>query len=113
MHKCLTQHLIEDGLGYCCPYAFFSLFRQTRVISARLGLGRTTVKEWKRRMKSGELQCQHCPNCMQPRFDDLQFSVKLLREEAATMPSTPHHLQRFSAVHQLPPEEPSAEDPKV
>lgn len=48
-----TRSLIAS-LHYCCPYAFFRLFKQTGLIAARLGLSERTVRRWKHRPKTCE-----------------------------------------------------------
>lgn len=60
----LTERLITDGLGYCCPWAFFSLFRRTAMIAARLGISPSTVRVHKRRFREGEYTCGDCAKCM-------------------------------------------------
>jgi len=49
--------LVLNGLGYCCLWAFFKLYRSPTVISFRLGLNPRTVREWKSRHTAGEFQC--------------------------------------------------------
>lgn len=55
-----VEHLITDGLGYCCEWYFFSLYHDTSLIAARLGVSERSI----RRHKAAELCCQDCPNCM-------------------------------------------------
>ena len=62
------KHLITDpapeGLGYCCMYAFFRLYRQTAVIALRLGVTERAVRKHKQRYKEKALKCEGCENCM-------------------------------------------------
>lgn len=57
----------SEGLGYCCVWAFFSRFKRTAVIAARVGVDRSTVKRWKRRFYAGELKCENCERCLKVR----------------------------------------------
>lgn len=82
--KPLTEQLITDGLGYCCPYAYFSLFRQTRLISARLGICRGQVKVWKARYNNGELTCQCNGKCVKDKLPELKQALRIIRSEAAS-----------------------------
>jgi hypothetical protein len=58
------HHLITSGLGYCCPWMFFHLFRKTGVIAARLGVTERAVRYAKKRVKEGEWVCEGHPTCM-------------------------------------------------
>lgn len=63
-----VKHLITDGLGYCCEYAFFRLFKQTWKIAARLGISDRAVRYHKRAFKDGEMHCEKCPRCLKGRL---------------------------------------------
>lgn len=54
----------DRGLGYCCVWLFFARFKQTSLISHRLGVDRATVKRWKARWRTGEFRCEKCERCM-------------------------------------------------
>lgn len=56
--------LIVDGLHYCCPWAFFKIFRKTPEIAARLGISERTVQRAKKAVDEGEWKCEGCGNCM-------------------------------------------------
>jgi hypothetical protein len=85
----IMKHLITDGLGYCCPYAFFSLYRPTRLIVARLGVSRRTVQEWKLRMREGELTCECTRKCMREKLPDMRMMLKIIREETSVALNVP------------------------
>lgn len=54
----------EQGLGYCCPYVFFSLYPSTSLIAARLGVTTRAVRYYKAQLKAGDLRCEERSNCM-------------------------------------------------
>lgn len=56
--------LICDGLGYCCEWKFFSLYRRTAVIADRLGVTDRAVRNHKRAFREGKLKCLCEKNCM-------------------------------------------------
>ena len=62
------RSLIESDLGYCCVWFFFTHYRSTSLIAARLGMSRRSVQEWKARVRSGEEKCKGCPNCLHARI---------------------------------------------
>lgn len=62
--RALIPTLITDGLGYCCPWAFFHIFRKTPEIAARLGVSERTVRREKARVDDGEEKCKECARCM-------------------------------------------------
>jgi len=48
-------------LGYCCEHRFFSLYRQTGLIAARLGVSDRAVRYRKAMFKAKELpRCERC-----------------------------------------------------
>jgi hypothetical protein len=59
-----VHQLITSGLGYCCPWMFFHLFRKTGMIAARLGVTERAVRYAKKRVKEGEWVCEGHPTCM-------------------------------------------------
>ena len=65
-----VKSLICSGLGYCCPFAFFSLFHGSTQIAERLGVAKRTVQEHKAAFHRGEYACEKCENCLakQPGF---------------------------------------------
>ena len=56
--------LVTEGMGYCCPFAFFSLYRQTALIAARLGVSDRAIRYAKAAFKAGEYRCQGCSDCL-------------------------------------------------
>lgn len=60
----LTERLIVDGLGYCCPWVFFKFFKRKYVIALRLGVTPRTVNNWKAKVRDGEIACTKCDKCM-------------------------------------------------
>lgn len=84
----LVPDLIEKGLGYCCPYAFFYIYRPTRLIVERLGVSRTTVKYWKAKYHAGDLQCKCKEKCLQDRLPEARKMVLLIRRDDASSSSS-------------------------
>lgn len=58
------RSLVVEGLGYCCPWAFFKIFRNTPVIAARLGVADVTVRKAKAKVDDGVWKCEGCARCM-------------------------------------------------
>jgi len=79
--KPLTMQLIEDGLGYCCTWAFFSLYRDKQDISRRLGLHPDTVKLWKKKFNNGELYCLCKEKCLKDKLPKAREIIHLIRAE--------------------------------
>jgi len=75
-HSTLTEHLIKDGLGYCCLWAFFSIHRQTGMIALRLGVTPRTIRLYKAKHRGGEYSCEECGKCM-------KSAVKVIRAQKA------------------------------
>ena len=59
-----VRRLITEGLGYCCPWAFFSLFKNTITIALRLGVTTRAVRYAKADFAAGHHRCENCSNCM-------------------------------------------------
>lgn len=57
----------EGGLGYCCPYIFFSRYTQGPV-TMRLGCSHTTYQRWKEKVREGKVKCEGRDNCMKARL---------------------------------------------
>lgn len=64
MTRITIKHLVVEELGYCCEWAFFSLFRQTTKISERLGVSRQAIKKRKALRREGCIKCEGKPNCL-------------------------------------------------
>src|SRR5574343_539830 len=62
-----VSNYITQDLGYCCEWLFFSLYSDTSLIAARLGVGVRAVRYHKKRQREGELHCRGCNNCMKER----------------------------------------------
>lgn len=58
------NHLVCHELGYCCEFAFFSLFKRTGMIAERLGLEKRTVRYHKAAFVAGETICEDQPKCL-------------------------------------------------
>ena len=66
--KPLFERLVcDEGLHYCCVYAFFVRHKQTSLICLRLGVGPRTVQRHKAMFREGGYKCQHEPRCMEVR----------------------------------------------
>lgn len=76
--RSLIRTLITSptGLGYCCPWAFFSIFRKTAVIADRLGMTQRAVQMAKRRVDEGEWKCEQCGNCMKEQVRTVKLMGK-------------------------------------
>lgn len=70
------ETLIVEGLHYCCPWAFFKIFRKTAVIAARLGVSDRTVRRAKARVDSGERKCEGCARCMKQQVRSVRLIGK-------------------------------------
>lgn len=58
------HYLITHGLGYCCPWFFFQLFRSTITVAERLGVTTRAVRALKSRVDNHECTCEGNPRCM-------------------------------------------------
>jgi len=56
--------MITEDLGYCCEWRFFSLYKNTAMIAARLGIDERTVRKHKAAFAEGRLVCENAANCM-------------------------------------------------
>ena len=57
-----------SGLGYCCEWFFFSRFKRTALIAARLGVTPRAVCYHKEAWRAGECACEGKPNCLLKRI---------------------------------------------
>jgi hypothetical protein len=71
----LTEYLITRALGYCCLWAFFSLFRQTGQIAQRLGVTPRTIRLYKARFRGGGFKCEGCEKCMKKVVKTINHSL--------------------------------------
>lgn len=60
----LVKRLIEDELGYCCEFAFFTLYRKTALVADRLGVSTRAIKKHKAAVREGCETCSSKPNCL-------------------------------------------------
>ena len=58
------EHLVCVGLGYCCLWMFFRLFKQTGKIAARLGISDRAVRYKKEEFRCGKMKCKGRAKCM-------------------------------------------------
>lgn len=63
MRPTIKSMIVED-LHYCCPWAFFKIFRKAESIAARLGVGPRAVRKAKAKVDDGEWKCEQCERCM-------------------------------------------------
>lgn len=54
----------EDGLGYCCQYAFFCMYQRTSQIADRLGVTPRAVRYHKMSFAQGDMTCQERKRCL-------------------------------------------------
>jgi len=61
----LTEHLITQGLGYCCPVWFWQRYWKvpTDLIAARLGVSEGTVRRHRSAFNRGVDMCWGRENC--------------------------------------------------
>lgn len=74
--RALIITLVTDGLHYCCPWAFFSIFRKTPEIAARLGVCDRTVRRAKANVDDGKWKCEGCTNCMKKQVQAVRLMGK-------------------------------------
>lgn len=65
------ETLITSGLGYCCMWAFFSVYSSTQTIADRLGVSTRAVRKAKERIRSGRYCCESRANCMKEKIVEL------------------------------------------
>jgi len=58
--------MIVEGLGYCCPYAFFRIFRDkpSRLLAARLGVTFRAINHHRQMLREGTSVCLAAECCM-------------------------------------------------
>lgn len=64
--RATVKSMIEEDLGYCCEFAFFSIHKRTALIAARLGVTTRAVQKHKAAKREGCLCCESKPNCLGP-----------------------------------------------
>jgi hypothetical protein len=53
-----------EGLGYCCPWFFFTHFKRTARIADRLGVTCRAIQIAKAEVREGKRVCEGHPDCM-------------------------------------------------
>ncbi len=71
----MFRETITSGLGYCCTWYFFQLFRDNEVIADRLGFAADTVRKRRKAAKA----CGGCSGCRLATLADAQAKLKELR----------------------------------
>ncbi len=81
-----VESLVVEGLGYCCLGAFLSLYSNTALIAARLGVSDRIIRMKKQALKEGLLCCRGKPDCLKARG----LSLQALPLQAASPDPLPH-----------------------
>lgn len=65
-----VKYLIEDGLGYCCQYAFWSAMakKETALIAARLGVTERAVRKARAAFREEMFDCEASFGCLEERL---------------------------------------------
>ena len=66
----------KNGLGYCCMYGFFSIYKQTTLIALRLGVTSRTVRIYKAKFNEGEYECEKLDCCMKKAITEIKLTGK-------------------------------------
>lgn len=66
-----VAELITEGLGYCCPHLFFTLFPSTRAAAVRLGVTKRAINKQKARS-----ECTGCAGCQWGKLKALERAVQ-------------------------------------
>lgn len=82
----IIESLVEDDLHYCCPFAFFSLYKETRMLEARLGVSDRQIRVWKQKLREGKITCKGKPDCLRCRMKDVKMVLSIRREEEEAKP---------------------------
>jgi hypothetical protein len=67
IRKGSVEDLIVNGLGYCCEWKFFSLYHDTSLIAARLGVSERIIRRHKQALTESTISCEGRGNCMKLR----------------------------------------------
>ena len=61
---------LTESMGYCCPYAFFLAHKgvRTQVIADKLGISKSTVRNWRINMENGEVVCKGIKRCLRDKI---------------------------------------------
>lgn len=77
------RDLITTGLHFCCPYAFFRVYRNTTVIADRLGCTAGTVRDHKRIFRDHGYKCEQATDCKYRQIPRMVEAAKKLRLNAS------------------------------
>ena len=64
MARLTVRILVTQDLGYCCPYFFFTHFRNTALLAARLGVTDRAVRYAKAAVDDGHSVCEGSASCL-------------------------------------------------
>lgn len=64
MPRLSVKSLITQDLGYCCLWFFFTRYKKTGLIAARLGVTERAVRYAKAEVRSGCSKCEGREACM-------------------------------------------------
>ena len=62
------RELICKDLKYCCPYAFFCMFKKTALLAERLGVTPRAIRLHKSKWRNGEYVCEGQANCLKKKL---------------------------------------------
>lgn len=68
MARITVRSLIEEDLGYCCQWFFFTHYRQTSVIAARLGVSDRAIRYAKAEVDEKREVCKNLQNCLRKKI---------------------------------------------
>ena len=68
MARITVRSLIEEDLGYCCQHFFFTHYRKTALIAARLGVTDRAVRYAKEAVDEGRETCKGCDRCLKKKI---------------------------------------------
>ena len=60
--------MIEEDLGYCCQWFFFTHYKRTALIASRLGVSERAVRYAKAEALGRPPQCEGREACMNQKF---------------------------------------------
>lgn len=85
--------LITQDLRYCCVWAFFSIFKKTPEIAARLGVSERAVRYAKAEVRKRG-KCEGCERCLKEHVRSLKLCGKAALGVGVTLPDTPPSRRR-------------------
>lgn len=63
-NRLTVKSLICNDMGYCCLWAFFTKYKQTGLIAARLGVTDRAIRKHKADFREGFIECENRSRCM-------------------------------------------------